>query len=191
VSVRYSIDKGPLDGLSVYARYRRTDRDLEARDATLFVIEDVSVLLYGAEYEISDFTFGAERENRDSNVSGYDATRLFGRYDRRLGPRSSLTVDVTYEIFDYTTEDNTLELLRASARWRQRIARGLDLSLWLQFRDEHEDISGDVMGFEQAIELNWQLRQTSAYMSFRNAFLDGDNVDRLSQQFVIGFRRRF
>lgn len=190
-SVRYQFDQGALDGLAAYFRYRRTDRNLDADDTSLFVIEDVNVLIYGLEYEISDFTFGAERENRDSNVSGYDATRLFARYQRRLAPRSSITADLTYEIFDYTTEDNKLELLRASARWRHRLSRNLDISLWLQYRDEQEDISGDTRGFEQAVELNWQLRQTSAYMTLRNAILEGDNVDRLSQEFVIGFRRRF
>lgn len=191
VSVRYRIEEGMLNGLSMYFRYLRTDRNLDAEDASLFVIEDVNDLIYGLEYEISDFTFTAERENRDSNVSGYDAIRLGARYDRRLGPRSSITADLTYEIFDYTTEDNRLELLRASARWRQRLTRTLDFSLWLQFRDEREDIGGHVQGFEQALELNWQLRQTSAYMSIRNAILNGEDVDQLSQEFVIGFRRRF
>lgn len=190
-SIRYSFDDGALSGLSLYLRYRRADRSLEAKDPTQFVIEDVNDLTYGAEYEISDFTFTAERENRVSDVSGYDANRFSARYDRRMGVRSLLTIDNTYEIIDYTSDNNRLELLRSSVRWRQRLLQNLDLSLWFQFRDENETIGGHTQGFEQALELDWHLRQTSAFLSIRNAILNGDNVDRLSQEFVLGIRRKF
>lgn len=191
ISLRYTFERGWLQGLSLYTTLQRADHTLTADDPEDFTLDDFTSILYGAEYRIGDLTLSAERENRDSTISPYDATRLEASFDRRLGRFSTLSLDVRYETIDYSDDNNHLDLLRVSGRWSERLATYLDLNLRLQYRDEHETIGGDVTGFEQAIELNWHYRQTSAYASFRNAMLDGDTVDRTSQTIIFGFRRTF
>lgn len=191
LTIRYTFERGWFQGLSLYSTLRQTDHSLSADDPGQFVLDDFTSLLYGAEYRIGDISLSAEREHRDSTVSPYDSTRLEARFDRRLGRNSTLTLSLYHELIEYTDDNNELELLRATARWTERLVSNLDLSIRLQYRDEHETIGGDVTGFEQALELSWHYRQTSIFTSFRNAMLDGDTVDRMSQTFVFGFRRTF
>lgn len=190
-TIRYTFERGWARGLALYMRFLNTDHSLSTDDPSLFVLDDVTSLLFGAEYRVGDFTFTAEREDRDSTVSPYDSTRLEARFDRRFGRKSTLTLAAYHELIEYTDENNELELLRFTGRWTTRLLSHLDLNLWVQYRDEHETVGGDTTGFEQSIELNWRYRQTSVFAGFRNAMLESDTVDRTSQTFTFGFRRTF
>lgn len=190
-SVRYSLQEGFLNGMSFYAYLQRVDHSVDAADPSLIILDDFTDLRYGAEYQIGDFRFLGEIQNHDSTVSAYDRWRLEGHMDRRLSRNGVLSLEVVHDVIDYRGIDNHLELDRAQARWTERIASGLDFSAYLQYRDERDDRSGNVRGFEQAAEVHWNFRQTRVSAGIRNSILDGESTDRTSQTITVGVIRSF
>ncbi len=190
-SLRYSITEGWLDGVSVYGSFRQIDNSIQTANPTQFVLDDFQDLIYGAEYRFRGYTFSAERQNHDSTVSPFDATRFEARLDQRLSRDSALRISLTRESIDYTDEERSVDLNRIVARWTHRLDRSLDFNVRLEYRDEQDSVSGDVKGFEQGLELNWSKRQTSAYIQFRNATLDAESEETSSQTIAFGFRRSF
>lgn len=190
IALRYSIQEGMLRGLAIYGDFRDTNQSLESQDP-LVTPNDVRIYRAGIEYRRTPFYTGFEFERREATISPFDSFRLWARYDQRLGPRSVLSIHASHEIYDYTDEDNTIELDRILGEWRQGFDAGLDLRLQLLYRNERDDLAGDSQGFEQVFELNWIKRQTRIFLSVKNSILDSDNEDSLSQTLAFGFTRRF
>lgn len=190
VSVRYSFEEGALRGLSVYSDYRDVSQEIDS-ESTLLIPNESRNLRVGAEYVVRPYTFKAEYEDQDSTNSPFNSYRLEARYDQRLGWNSYLTASATHERIEFTDDDNTVILTRLSGEWSQAFSEDLDVRLRLTYRDEQDDLSGDTRGFEQGLEVNWRKGQTTAYLGVRNAFLESDSEDRLSQTFSFGFRRLF
>lgn len=111
--------------------------------------------------------------------------------DRRMSRNGTLSIELVHDVIDYRGIDNHVELDRAQTRWTERVRTGLDLSAYLQYRDERDDRNGDVRGFEQAVEVHWYFRQTKVFGSIRNSILEGDRSDRTSQLFTVGVTRSF
>src|SRR5690606_8833033 len=61
LSIRYSIDDGPLAGLGLFGSLRLTDQRQTAGPEQAFLLNDVRALTYGADYRIGDLFFSAER----------------------------------------------------------------------------------------------------------------------------------
>ncbi len=191
ITLRYTIEEGWLTGLSPYMIYTQTDHRLGTADASLIALDDIRSLTYGMDYRIGDFAFKAEQENHDSTFQPFDARRLEATYNRRLGLGSSLNLSATQDRIDYRLDDNTLELARLRGRLNYNLGQTLDMMVELIYRDETQTRGSSVKGFEQGVQFNWHLRQTSVFVSLRNAMLDGDSVDTTSQTFALGFRRDF
>lgn len=190
VSVRYTIEEGRLRGLSVYSDYRDVSQEIDS-SSSLLVPNETRNLRVGAEYIRRPFSFKAEYETQDSTNSPFNAYRLEARYDQRMGWNSYISAAATHEHIEFTDDNNTLILTRLSGEWSHSFAENLDMRVELIYRNEEEDLSGDTQGFEQGLEVNWRKGQTTAYVTLRNAFLESDSEDRLSQTFSFGLRRLF
>ncbi len=190
IALRYSIQEGPLRGLSVYGDFRDTNQDVQSDDPFVRP-SDVRIYRAGSEYRRGPFTLGGEYELREATVSPFESIRLWARYDQRLGLRSILSIHASHEEFEFTDIDSTTELDRVLGEWRQGFDGGLDIRLRLLYRNERDDIAGDSQGFEQAFELNWVKAQTRIFLSVENSILESDNEDSLSQVVAFGFTRRF
>ncbi len=190
-SLRYGIEEGALRGLALYLIYREIDQAIDARRNAVITPNDVRNLRYGAEYSIGHFILLAEKETQDSDISPFELTRFTARYDYRLGRRSWLSVDASHEEIDYTDTENRVELDRVTGEWGRRLGSGFDARVRLIYRNEKDELSGSTKGFEQELEFRWQHRQTSMFISLRNSFLEGDNVDSDAQTLAIGLTRDF
>ncbi|MEX2218758.1 MAG: hypothetical protein WD749_08350 [Phycisphaerales bacterium] len=191
ISARYTLTEGPLRGLAAFVDYRQLDHELSTEGPATLIVDDVRDLTVGAEFLRGPVTLRAERQHRDSTVNPFDATRLEGRYNQRLGRDSALSLEAIHEIIDYRDSGERIEFDRLSARWAHRVNPELHCSLRLLYRDERTRLSGDTRGLEQALEVNWRRRQTDVYASVRNAILDVEGGETLSQTFQFGLRRRF
>jgi hypothetical protein len=59
------------------------------------------------------------------------------------------------------------------------------------YQDEQDDLRGSTRGLEEQVELNWQRRQTTVYVLFRNSDLSTDFQDTSFQIVRVGIRREF
>jgi hypothetical protein len=190
-SVRYTFNEGLLSGLSLYSYLQIVSHSINAVDPKLYTLDDVTDWRYGAEYRIRELSLLVERQNHDSTISPYYLTRYQVRYDRRFGRDATLSLSLSRDEIDYRLDGNRVTLDNILARWSQRLGSGFDLRAYLQYRDEHNEISGNVRGFEQSVELHWHWRQTSIYGAFHNSILMGGDGDRLSQTITFGVTRSF
>ncbi len=190
-SARYTVTEGTLTGVAVYGRYRTRNPTVTTDDPSLFVVEELTDLLYGVEYRRWGILLRAEQQIYDSSVNPYDLTRFQAGYDQRLGPDSVVTIDYSHELIEYETPANTLVLDRITGQWNQRVTREFDFGLRLEYRVEQDDLSGDSEGFDQFLEFRWQKGRTTLFGNIRNDFLYTDQSDTTEQSMELGLRRRF
>lgn len=190
-SFRYTLTESILQGLSGYVSYRTVDHNISASDPSLFVLDNLRDLTYGVEYNRGPVTLTAERENHDSTINPFDATRFVARIDERLGTSSTVGLDFTHDIIDYRDPSDHVVFDRIGGRVQQRFGHDLDLNVRLLYRNESDRLSGDSHGLEEIVELHWRRRQTQVFASFRNSVLDGPGSNTLSQTIQLGIRRAF
>ncbi len=190
-SARYDINEGFLSGLGLYMRYLQRDASIDSPQPTLFVLNDSRDLILGADYVIGNLTLNGEYETYDSATSPFDATRFEARYIHTLGRFSSLSLVGTYQMVDYPTLDNHINLAVITGSWNQQLSNELRLNAQVIWRDERNDRDGHTQGFEQRVNLNWRYRQTEVYLSGRNSIFNTPAEDRLAQSVEVGFRRSF
>lgn len=191
ITVRYTLTETALKGLGVYTTYRTQTSNLDTEDPSQFVIDDVRVLQYGADYRRGGLTLRAEQENRESTVNPYDTSRLQDTYDYILGIGSVVTVDASYDLIDYQIPVNHVEFMRLTTRWEQQLTGTLAMTLGLEYRDEKDDLSGNSNGLEERVGLKWRYRQTSAFLEINNSSLEATTSEQTSQTLEFGFRRNF
>ncbi len=190
-AVRYTIEEGVFSGLSGYINYIWIDQNIETIDSSRFILEEVKELYYGLDYRIGHLALQVERRNHDSTIFPFDTTRMEARYNFRLGPTGAFSASVTRDITDFPTTGDQIKLTRATVRARKRFGRELDANLRLIYRDEQSNISDNVSGFEQSLEVTWRRGRTTINASIFNAYLDSGTTDTLSQSFILGVRRTF
>jgi hypothetical protein len=190
-TLRYSINQGPLRGVSFYANY--FDQNEDRRNDSGFVLpeNDIQDLRYGVEYNIWHLSLTAERRERRSSLSPFEANRFEGRWLQRFGPGSSLLISALYQDIDRTAEFTTSKLLTFTGRWNQQLTNELQFGLALIYRDERDTAGINTRGFDQVLDLTWRYRQTEIWATLRNAFVDGTVDNTSSQSFLVGFRREF
>lgn len=188
--LRYDIDRGFLSGLSLYARYSQQNQSIDSPQPESLVENEYDDVLYGAEYRRWGWTFGLEQQLHDSTVYPYDATRFFARYLRRAGA-TDWSLNAAWTRLEYGDLDNTVDLYTVSGRVDHRITSRLRASAVLMWRDESSTLYGDVTGFEQQLELEWNYRQVEAYVQVRASQLDTD-LEETNFEFIrLGVRRKF
>lgn len=189
---RYNIERGPLRGLSPYARYTQQEQSIDGEGLTLIPNSYTDVLV-GAEYKFWDdrMTIGAEQQWHDSDVYPYNATRFFARYAERVRNDTTVAAGLNYSIIQYPEIDNTVRLLSATASATHQVSRDLFVVGSVTFRDQQDEQNGPSRGLEEQIELQWRKRQTTISIMARNANLTSDEQDSDFQYLRIGIRRDF
>lgn len=190
-SARYSLTEGALRGLSAYFNYRTSDPQLSAADPSLFVLDGFRDLLLGVQYVRSGLDLKYEHEQRTSSVSPFSSDRFQAMYSRPLGRESVVSLDLTHESIEYPLEANRVDFDRITGRWNQRVMPTLDINVRLEYRNERDRLNGDSEGFDQILGFTWHKAQTTVYVSFQNALVQGANSERTSQLLQLGFRREF
>lgn len=190
-SVRYDINRGFLEGLGLYMRYHQRDANINSPNPDFFVPDNTNDLIFGADYATGPFWFNAEYENSDSTISPFTATRFEARYTQNFGRGSAFSVDGSYQMIDFPSINNQIDLALISANLSQRLTNQLRLTAQVIWRDEINELNGNTQGFEQRVTLNWRYRQTEVYLSGRNAMFTSTSEDRLAQSVEVGFRRNF
>jgi hypothetical protein len=187
----YTFERGPLRGLSLFARYALQEQGIDPEAATTVPPNDYTDTLFGAEYRFWSLTLRAEREEFDSTLLPFEATRFSARLVHLLSGATTITGDVTYSLIDYSDPENETELLSATAQVQHRFTRELIGSAYVQWRDQRDDLGGSATGFEQQVELTWKHRQTEVFISLRNASFDSETLDTEFQLVQVGIRREF
>ena len=191
VGGKYTFERGPLRGLSLFARYALQEQGIDPEEATAVPPNDFTNTLFGAEYRFWSLTLRAEQEEYDSTLLPFEATRFSARLVHLLSPVTTITGDATYSLIDYSDPENETELMTASLQVQHRFTRELVGSAYLLWRDQQDDLGGSASGFEQQVELTWKHRQTEVFMSVRNATYDSETLDTDFQLFQVGIRREF
>lgn len=187
---RYTVEEGFLAGLSPYFDFRDVSQSISPSSATRTPF-DVTSIRAGADYRIGRFTFNGEYEHQDSSISPFDAWRASVRYEHRLGLNSFVRLNYIHEEIDFQGGGGTIDLDRVIAEYGHRFGNGFEVRVRGLYRNERDSLSVDTEGFEQSLELNWQLRQTTLSASIRNATLESGNEKTESQEFAFALRRLF
>jgi len=190
-SARYDFNEGLLRGLGLYVRYFQRDASIDSPDPTLFILDETRDLILGADYNIGRLTLNAEYETFESTISPFDATRFEARYVHAIARGSSVNVTGTYQMIDFPSIPNHIDLALVTASWNQQLNDQWRLNAQLIWRDEQDDRDGHSTGFEQRLNLNWRHRQTEVYLSGRNSMFDSRTEERLRQSLEVGLRRTF
>jgi hypothetical protein len=188
---RYDIERGPLKGLGVYARYAKQDQSVSSSDPSAFTPNSYTDILVGGDYKFWLVTVGAEQQWHDSTIVPFDATRFFARFSTPVGTDTLLSLNSAYDIIRYTDTENRVTLFTVSAQAEHRFSRrlwGIATVLW---RDERDEQNGDSTGLEEQLELQWRHRQTFIYGTLRNANLQSDFQDNSFRFIEVGVRRQF
>lgn len=188
---RYTFTDGSLRGLSLYTTLRDQHYDASSTGPTRFSLEGGLDLTLGAEYRRGGFRASAEWQDRNTTTSPYQTTRLKASYDFLFSRGSTLALDATYDLTDYSEPGNSVAFSRLSARWVQRVGAELECTARLDLRDENDQLRGDSQGLDQILSVRWRRRQTTAYATLRNTWFQSGDSDRESQFIEIGLRRAF
>lgn len=190
-ALRYTVQEGVLTGVSVYGHYRTRDPSVSTSDPSLFVLEELTDILYGVEYRRWGLLLRAEQQNYDSSVNPYDLTRFQVGYDQRFGRSTAVTIDYTHEDIQYEMPANTLILDRFTAYWAQRVTEELDFGVRLAYRMEQNELDGDSQGLDEALEFHWKRGRTTVFGNIRNDDLDTDTSNTSTLEAELGIRRSF
>jgi hypothetical protein len=189
---RYTFERGPLAGVSVFARYFVQDQQISTDQPELFVPNNITETTVGVEYRVGDFTLSADHVWHDSTIDPYDATHVLIRYARRFRTDTTLAANVAYSMIEYrTAPQNQIDLLTISGDVEHRFGRNLRGRVTVLYRDEDDSVLGHTRGLEETLELRWQHRQTQVFIMFRNANYETDTQDREFQFIQVGLRRDF
>jgi hypothetical protein len=190
-TVRYTVQEGRLAGVSVYANYRNTDQEQVEGVPQEGLLNDEEIVIFGADYRTGPFTLNAEHEEHASDILPFSALRLSARYDQAFGRASELSLGVTHEAVSYRDPSNEVRLDRVYGLWTQELGEHLELEFRGIYRDEHDDLLGDLRGIDTAVELRWWKRQTEITGSIRSSIIDSDQGDSTFQSIWLTLRRNF
>ena len=190
-SVRYTLDEGPLRGLSPFVRYFEQEQTRDSDGSELLPEADIEDFMFGMDYDRRNLSLLIEHEIRNSSLSPFRLTRFEGQYTRRIGRWQTLAINARFEDTDHVDDGFRTQIGAVSGRWSGRIMDKLRGNLILLVRQERDTSGPDSLAFEQRLNLTWRMNQTEIFASIRNALVQGDVTDSLSQVFLIGIRREF
>jgi hypothetical protein len=190
-SLRYDFDDGFLSGLGVFARINVSDQSISTSSPSSFTPNDFTDTALGADYRFWHWIVGYEHEFYDSTINPYDADRFYGRYSRSIDYDTTVALNTAFTSIDYTQPVDHVKLFTVSGQVTRNISRELSATLTALYRDESQDTTRDVSGFEQQLQIDWRHRQTHVYILLRNSMLDTESQDTSFQFFQLGIRREF
>ncbi len=190
-SIRYTLNEGFLNGLSLYGRYRDLSPDRDSDGNTALPVSELTELTYGAEYTFWRFTLLAEQQNHESTLSPFDKTRLEAEYRQFFGRNNTLRIRGFHQIISRDSGASESTTSNLTARFKSRISSRWSASALAIYREESDSRGSNFRGFEQSLELTMQHRQTFLSASIKNIWSESNSSDNNFQTLVIGFRREF
>jgi hypothetical protein len=192
IGSRYTFERGPLAGVTLFARYFMQDQQISSDQPEAFVPNDINETTVGAEYRVGDFTLAADHVWHDSSIDPYEASHFSARFASRFRADTTVAASVAYSIIEYREAlRNDISLLTVAADVAHRFNRNLRGRVMLLYRDEDDSVLGKTRGIEETVELRWKHRQTELFILFRNANYTTDTQDRDFQFLQVGVRRDF
>ena len=188
--LRYDFTEGALDGLSLYARWAKQDQTITSDASDVFIPNEFTDTIYGTQYRFSDFIVGAEKQEHDSTILPYEATRYFARYVKR-NDDTTWSLNATATNIEYPTEDNTVNFYTLSGTATHKFSTRLFGDVTVLYRNENNRLFGDTEGFEEQVQLRWSFRQLDAYFRARASQLTTDSSESNFEFVQIGLIRQF
>lgn len=191
INFRYNIDEGWLKGLSVYANFFTSQQTIDSSEPTFFTPDQTTDMTFGADYHIWKLNFQGRHHIHDSNVSPYNTTNFVINYHDRISRQTALDLSVSYDESNYTLQNEQTTNWLFNGSFSQQLGQNLFGSLTMGYQMGESSTSGPRDAFDQSFTLNWLYRQTSVFVTGRNAFIQSRSQDSLSQSLEIGIRRTF
>ena len=188
IGSRYQFTKGPLAGLSPFARFFGQDQSISGGTARPNSIRDY---ILGVDYQYDGLTLRAEREILDSTLFPYKAWRYEARYNYRLSSETALSTGATYSDIQYQEPEQHTRNYTLNATMTHQFTTELNASIYAAYVNAESSLGGTTVGIEEGAELSWIHRETKVYMRVRNTSLDSDVTQRTFQYVQLGLTRQF
>ena len=185
---RYQFTKGPLAGLTPFARFAAQDQSVTGGTAQSNQVRDYTV---GTSYQYKDLTITGQREWYKSTLYPYESWRGDARLNHRVADDTTLTAGVAINDTQYHDPEQHARSYAVSAGVSRQITTRLSISVYGAYADVKSDIGGETRGMEEGVEANWIYRDTKVYMRLRNATLNSNTADQNYQFFQVGLTRKF
>jgi hypothetical protein len=187
----YLIERGPLKGLLLYARYFSQDQSINSDQADQFIPESIRDTVIGARYRIGALTLSAEQQWHNSELAPFDSTRFNASYSKAVLANAYLTLTADYNIIHYGDIDDNVTYLNLTSSLDYELNQHWHIIGTAAYRDQKDSLFGNTTGYEEQLQLVWQQRQTTVNFLIRNVNLESDSQDSSYQAFQIVIRRSF
>jgi hypothetical protein len=188
---RYSIEQGPLRGLSLYARYATANQSISTDQPNQFQPNSFNETSAGFDYFLREITVGYEHQIHDATVGSYDLDRVYATWTHRIADQTNFGINGAYTAIDFSDPQSHTDLYTVSLQIQHRFTNELYGTASVLYRNQHDDLVGRTEGFEQQVDLEWRHRQTRIYIMLRNSSLDTVNQSENFQFFQVGMHRDF
>lgn len=185
---RYEIHKGPLAGLTPYARFLGQNQTISGGTATP---NDVRDYILGVTYHVHDLTLMGQREWYDSTLFPFEAWRAEARLSHNLSDSTSIASTTTFADFQYHDPEEHTRSYAVNLSLTQRFSTRLTATVYVAYANADSDNGGQTTGVEEGLQANWNYRDTKVYIRVRNSTLNSDVNDREFQFVQIGLTRHF
>ena len=185
---RYEITKGPLAGLTPYARFFGQNQQVSGGDASS---NDVREYVLGVNYDIQELSLMVEREWYDSTLYPFELWRAEARWHHNVTDNTQFASTASYTTTNYHDPEAQSEAYSLNATLSHRITLHLTGIIYATYTQANSDPGGKTTGIEEGIQIDWNYRTTHVYARIRNSSLNSDTSDRDFQFVQIGLTRRF
>jgi hypothetical protein len=186
----HTFDEGWLKGLNLFIRYYQVDQSISPASSGVFP-NSIQDLTFGGEYRIWKLSLRIEDEHHHSTLAPYEALRIIGTYLDNWDERTTVSITVTESYITVPTDHSRTNSFTVDGRVAYQIARNLNASLLVRWRDDSYSRLPGITGLETQAELRWKLRQTELFLMARYTNLDTAEADTSSVIVQFGLTRNF
>lgn len=188
LGTRYEITKGPLAGLTPYARFFGQNQQVSGGTADS---NDVREYVLGVNYDIQELSLMVEREWYDSTLYPFDLWRAQARWNHNVTDNTQFAATASYTKTDYHDPGSHTDAYSLNAVLSHRLTLHLTGNVYATYTEANSDPGGKTTGMEEGIQIDWNYRDTHVYARIRNSTLNSDTSDRDFQFVQIGLTRKF
>lgn len=185
---RYQFTKGPLAGLTPYAKFLAQNQTVKGGTAES---NDVRDYIVGASYTVGELTLFGQREWFDSTLYPFESWRGEADWLHAVSSSTNVTLSAIFTETQYHQPDEQSQSYGLNASLSHRFSTHLSASLYAAYTYVETQPGGHSAGMEEGAEVDWNFRDTKVYMRVRNSGLNS-NVSDQSYQFIqVGLSRSF
>ena len=186
--LNYNFTEGLLTGLTIFGQYAQQD---QSTSSTAVLADHVIDTRFGANYRIGHLTLQADREDRQSTLAAFTATRFSALYSDRFSARSGYSLSATQSFIEYPGIGNSTSLTNIGGHIDYLINRDLKAIASARWRNLEDSRFGNNMGFEEQGEIRWTIRQTQIYFMVRHTDVEATSNSAMSISAQFGISRGF